>query len=49
MMGVHEVGVRMSRGKRVPFWASTSVNVTVYLVQPVPDMWNVVIGEVRHE
>jgi hypothetical protein len=42
----------MDLGKRVPLGRLQHIMqrvCTVYLVQPVPDKWNVVIMEVRHE
>jgi hypothetical protein len=52
LVSVHEVVVRMSLGKRVPLGRIKKIlqrRDTVYLVQPVPRMWNVAIVEVRHE
>jgi hypothetical protein len=42
-MSVHKVAVRMSLGKLVPLGCPMA------LVQPVQDMWNVVIAKARHE
>jgi hypothetical protein len=52
LVSMHEVVVRMSLGKRVPLGRLKKIlqrRDTVYLVQPVQRMWNVVIVEVRHE
>jgi hypothetical protein len=51
-MSVHEVDVRLSLDKLVPLVRLQEILqrcCPVYLVQPVPDRWNVVITEVCHE
>jgi hypothetical protein len=51
-MSVHKVNVRMSLGKRMPLGRLQKFLYrlrTVYLVQPMPYMWNVVIVEMLHE
>jgi hypothetical protein len=51
-VSVHEVVVRLIMYKLVPLGRLRQIlkrDRTVYLVQPVPYMWNVVIFEVRHE
>jgi hypothetical protein len=51
-VSVHEVGVRLSLGKLVPLGRLQEIlqrYCPVYFVQPVIDMWNVVITKVRHE
>jgi hypothetical protein len=51
-MSVHEDDARLSLDNLVPLRRLESILQrvrTVYLVQPVPNKWNVVIGEVRHE
>jgi hypothetical protein len=52
-MGVHEVDVRMSLGKRVPvgrFIQEMLYRIyTMDPVHPVREVWKVVIFEVRHE
>jgi hypothetical protein len=51
-VSVHEVDVRLSLGKLVPLGRLQEIlkrRSSMHLVQPVPDMWNVVITEVRNE
>jgi hypothetical protein len=51
-VSVHKVDVRLSLGKLVPLGRFQEIlycHCSVYLVQSVLDMWNVVITEVRHE
>jgi hypothetical protein len=51
-MSMHEVVVRMGIDKRVPLKRLHKFQCclrAVYLVQPVPYMWNVVIAQVCHE
>jgi hypothetical protein len=51
-VNVHEVDVRMSPGKRVPLGRLQKIllrRCKMSFVQLVPDMWNVIIVEVRHK
>jgi hypothetical protein len=51
-VSVHKVDVHLSLGKLVPLGRLQEIVqrcCPVYFVQPVPDWWNVVIVEVRHE
>jgi hypothetical protein len=51
-VSVHEVDVRLSLGKLVPLGRLQEIlqrRSSMYLVQPMQDMRNIVIIEVRHE
>jgi hypothetical protein len=50
-MSVHDVDVHMSLGKHSPLEHLQKMQRfgMMYLVQLMPDVWNVVIAEVRHE
>jgi hypothetical protein len=51
-VSVHEVDVRLSLDKRVPFGRVQKILQrlrTAYLGWLLPDKWNIVIDEVRHE
>jgi hypothetical protein len=51
-VSMHEVDVRMTLGKRVPLGRLQKLmsrHSSVCFVQPVPNIWNVVIADVRQE